>query len=202
MKVCYFALRSFDQYQEGDLIPGAKDWPFISGYVSEGKVAACLVATLPDEAQEAITEYEEEIKEAQKESVRQSRKRAGLDPDVDPEAEDETAEEDADGDSEEVDISKLTKDQLVERISEQGYLDASSSSSKPELVAIAEDSDALAEGRYGDVTVPVIEGELERREIEFSSSDNKDDLIALLESDDESGESNEGDDGDDESDES
>lgn len=59
-KVVYFATRGFDQYAPGDLIPTAGEWPFIQGYITEGKVGVALVCTLPDELQEQLEAWEAE----------------------------------------------------------------------------------------------------------------------------------------------
>lgn len=58
MDICYYALRAFDEYRPGDLIPNAANWPFVQGYVSEGKIAPVLVCTLPDDLQDALEEWE------------------------------------------------------------------------------------------------------------------------------------------------
>jgi hypothetical protein len=60
MKVTYFALRDFDGYRTGDIVPNAGDWPFVSGFISQGKLSAVLVATLPEELQEAVEAWEAE----------------------------------------------------------------------------------------------------------------------------------------------
>lgn len=60
MIVTYFALVSFDDYTPGDIIPGAGSWPYIQHYVSEGRVAPVLVATLPQEMQDKLKAWAEE----------------------------------------------------------------------------------------------------------------------------------------------
>lgn len=62
MRVVYYALRDVKVGDEvrhaGDLVPEAGDWPFISGYVADGKMAPVLVATLPEEVQITLLEWE------------------------------------------------------------------------------------------------------------------------------------------------
>lgn len=69
MRITYFALKEIqvgdDLRQPGDLIPEAVDWPYLSGYVSEGKIAPVLVATLPEDVQMTLLDWAE----AQKEKV-------------------------------------------------------------------------------------------------------------------------------------
>jgi len=54
------------------------------------------------------------------------------------------------------------------------------------MIAHATNVQALRERRYDNVTMDVLRGELEWREVEYATTDLKDDLIALLEADDES----------------
>jgi hypothetical protein len=64
MRVVYYALRPMqvgdEIRQPGDLIPEANDWPYLSGYVSDGKIAPVLVATLPEDVQTTLLEWEAE----------------------------------------------------------------------------------------------------------------------------------------------
>lgn len=63
MRITYYALRPVqvgDELREpGDLIPEAAEWPFLSGYVADGKVAPVLVVTLPEDVQMMLLEWEE-----------------------------------------------------------------------------------------------------------------------------------------------
>lgn len=63
MRVVYYALRPTqvgdDIRQPGDLVPEASNWPFLTGYVSDGKLAPVLVATLPEEQQIMLLDWEE-----------------------------------------------------------------------------------------------------------------------------------------------
>jgi len=62
MRISYYALKPLqvgdDLRQPGDLIPEAAGWPFVEGYVADGKIAPVLVATLPEEAQAVLLEWE------------------------------------------------------------------------------------------------------------------------------------------------
>lgn len=62
MKVTYYALKRVqvaDGWREaGDLVPEAAAWPFLASYVRDGHVASVLVATLPEENQLALLDWE------------------------------------------------------------------------------------------------------------------------------------------------
>lgn len=62
MRICYYALRPVqvgtDVRQPGDLIPEAVEWPFLPGYIRDGYVAPVLVATLPEDVQAMLLEWE------------------------------------------------------------------------------------------------------------------------------------------------
>ena len=62
MKVTYYALRSVqigdEMRQLGDLIPEANNWPYLSSYIAEGKIAPVLVASLPEDTQLMLLEWE------------------------------------------------------------------------------------------------------------------------------------------------
>jgi len=63
MRITYFALRPVnvggEVRQPGDLIPEAADWSYLSGYIADGKIAPVLVATLPEEQQIMLLEWED-----------------------------------------------------------------------------------------------------------------------------------------------
>ena len=65
MRITYYALRDVrvgdGVRQAGDLVPEAQMWPYLSGYIQDGKIAPVLVATLPEEQQEMLLEWEEEV---------------------------------------------------------------------------------------------------------------------------------------------
>ena len=65
MRVTYYALRDIrvgDEVRQcGDLVPEAGMWPYLSGYITDGKIAPVLVATLPEEQQVMLLEWEEEV---------------------------------------------------------------------------------------------------------------------------------------------
>lgn len=65
MKVTYAALKPIavgdEVRQIGDLVPEAVTWPYLSGYVSDGKIMPVLVATLPEDVQIALMEWEEDV---------------------------------------------------------------------------------------------------------------------------------------------
>lgn len=65
MRVTYYALRDIrvgDEVRQcGDLVPEAVTWPYLSGYISDSKIAPVLVATLPEEQQVMLLEWEEEV---------------------------------------------------------------------------------------------------------------------------------------------
>ena len=62
MRVTYYALRptkvGYDTRKPGDLIPEAAEWPYLSGYVNDGHIAPVLVATLPQEVQDMLAQWE------------------------------------------------------------------------------------------------------------------------------------------------
>lgn len=65
MRVTYYALRDVrvgdEVRQAGDLVPEAQTWPYLSGYIQDGHIAPVLVATLPEEQQVMLLEWEEEV---------------------------------------------------------------------------------------------------------------------------------------------
>ena len=73
MRICYYALKPIqvgDEVREiGDLIPEALTWPYLSGYITEGKIAPVLIATLPEEQQMMLLEWEEEVANAERGDV-------------------------------------------------------------------------------------------------------------------------------------
>ena len=77
--------------QPGDLIPEAQDWPYVAGLIQDGKIAPVLVATLPEDTQVMLLDWEEETYGA-----------AAVQEIVEPEDEEEAEEsnEDAEADSE------------------------------------------------------------------------------------------------------
>jgi hypothetical protein len=64
MQVCYYALIPItvgdEVRQEGDLIPEASTWRHKSLYLTEGRIAPVLVATLPKATQEKLKQWEED----------------------------------------------------------------------------------------------------------------------------------------------
>ena len=65
MRICYYALRDIrvgdEVRQAGDLVPEAMFWPYLSGYLNDGHLAPVLIATLPEEQQMMLLEWEEEV---------------------------------------------------------------------------------------------------------------------------------------------
>lgn len=65
MRVTYYALRNIqvgdEVRQQGDLVPEAMTWPYLNGYIADGKIAPVLVATLPEEQQLMLLDWEEEV---------------------------------------------------------------------------------------------------------------------------------------------
>lgn len=65
MRVTYYALRDVrvgdEVRQAGDLVPEAQTWPYLSGYIQDGHIHPVLVATLPEEQQIMLLEWEEEV---------------------------------------------------------------------------------------------------------------------------------------------
>lgn len=72
MRITYFALKPLlvgeDTRTPGDLVPEAAEWPFLSGYIQDGALAPVLVATLPEEQQMTLLEWEDEQKKAVEEA--------------------------------------------------------------------------------------------------------------------------------------
>lgn len=62
MRVTYYALKEIkvgnDTRRPGDLVPEARDWPYLAANVREGVLAPVLVATLPVEVQEVLVQWE------------------------------------------------------------------------------------------------------------------------------------------------
>lgn len=62
MRITYYALRDLQVgdtlRKPGDLVPEAAEWPFLAGYIHEGRLAPVLVATLPQKAQEVLAQWE------------------------------------------------------------------------------------------------------------------------------------------------
>lgn len=105
MRITYYALRPLlvgDENREpGDLVPEAKDWAFLSAYLDRHEIAPVLVASLPEETQVMLLDWEEE-QAAEAEAV------AGLvaeveeevsDPEEQGNPEDDESEEEADEDA-------------------------------------------------------------------------------------------------------
>lgn len=65
MRITYFALRDVqvgdEIRQPGDLVPEAVTWPYLNGYITDGKIAPVLVATLPEDVQISLMEWEEDV---------------------------------------------------------------------------------------------------------------------------------------------
>lgn len=80
MRITYFALRPVlvgdDQREPGDLVPEAQDWPYLHGYVQDGTIAPVLVATLPDEQQMMLLDWEDEQKKAVEAALAEATKQA------------------------------------------------------------------------------------------------------------------------------
>lgn len=64
MDITYFALKPINvdgEYREpGDLIPEARDWATLTGYIQDGRIHPVLVATLPKATRDALAQWEEE----------------------------------------------------------------------------------------------------------------------------------------------
>lgn len=62
MKITYFTLQSIqigDGWREpGDLVPEVATWSLIGSHIAQGTIAPVLVATLPQNVQDALAEYE------------------------------------------------------------------------------------------------------------------------------------------------
>lgn len=62
MRVTYYALRQVkvgdDVREAGDLVPEAAKWAALSGYVQDGWLAPVLVATLPEDVQKVLLDWE------------------------------------------------------------------------------------------------------------------------------------------------
>lgn len=80
MRITYFALKRVlvgeDQREPGDLVPEARDWPYLSGYVQDGTLAPVLVATLPEEQQMMLLDWEDEQEQAAKAGAEAEQKAA------------------------------------------------------------------------------------------------------------------------------
>lgn len=67
MKVTYYVLNPRgiqvgDEWREvGDLVPEARDWPFLHAYVRDGDLGVVLVATLPSSTRKALEEWDAEM---------------------------------------------------------------------------------------------------------------------------------------------
>jgi hypothetical protein len=64
VKVTYYALKGnlpgYEDRAVGDLIPEARDWPFLSAYVRDGDLGVVLVATLPAQVRKELEMWEAE----------------------------------------------------------------------------------------------------------------------------------------------
>lgn len=58
MKVVYYAVRDFEEWEAGDLIPAAADWAGLPGLLRNQMVAPVLVSLLPQAAQDALADWE------------------------------------------------------------------------------------------------------------------------------------------------
>lgn len=208
MKVVYFATADFDEYKEGDLIPAAHGWPARSMYVEQCKIAPCLVGLLPEHAQEALRAWEENqgiepteqevgevVNEQERAEARAEAARKAADKAAAEQAKEEAKAREARlaaAESDDTPLADRTNKQLHDYITDLGYIEAKSNDDKATLVKKAEDSDALAEGRYEDVTVEVLHGELDRREVEYKASATKAELIEQLNADDAEDDGSEG----------
>lgn len=210
MKVVYFATQDFDEYKEGDLIPAAHGWPARPMYVEQCKIAPVLVGTLPQHAQDALKAWEanmgieddgqdigEVVNEQERVEARAEAARKEADRRAAEQAKAEAEAREARLTAAEVDdtpLSERTNEQLHQYITDLGYIEAKSNDNKATLIKKAENSDALAEGRYEDVTVEVLHGELDRREVEYTSGATKAELVKLLQDNDEAEDGESGDD--------
>ena len=63
LNITYFTLERIqigDGWREpGDLVPEVATWAHIGAYIAQGKIAPVLVATLPQDVQDALAEYME-----------------------------------------------------------------------------------------------------------------------------------------------
>lgn len=104
MILTYFAVKpqkvGDDVREPGELIPEARDWAFLPGYITNGEIAPVLVATLPEETQQMLADWEAE-QDALRNTVLPETPPAGPEPDGDDqedgdEAGDEAPDEDPD----------------------------------------------------------------------------------------------------------
>lgn len=124
--VTYYALVDFDGYAQGEIIPGAIDWPFIHGYVGEGKVAPVLVATLPEDVQEALAELDEPVDDE-----------TTVDADT---GEVDEADEEEESEEEEEGYDAYTVEELLSELASRG-VEHKSGLRKADLIALLEEDD-------------------------------------------------------------
>lgn len=73
MRICYYALKPLqvgdDVREPGDLVPEALQWNHVKAAVDFGEIAPVLVATLPEEQQVMLLEWEDAYLKPQGEPV-------------------------------------------------------------------------------------------------------------------------------------
>lgn len=99
MRVTYFALKPLlvgeDTRQPGDLVPEAGEWPYLTGYIQDGAIQPVLVATLPEEQQLMLLDWEEEQEKAAL-AAQDASEAAAEEATVTPDEEPDEAEDDED----------------------------------------------------------------------------------------------------------
>lgn len=142
MKVTYFALAHLKvgdgTRAPGDLVPEASGWPYIGGYVRDGKVAPVLVSTLSQEDQDALAKYEADQEERQAKRLADiEAARAAKAAPVVEEVEDDTEEPEG----EEVEsYDAFTVKELLAELEARG-VDAAGTTKKADLIALLEADD-------------------------------------------------------------
>lgn len=197
MKVVYAALKSVHMgggnYRNvGDLIPEAGKWPHVDAEVRLGNVFPIFVSTLDEETQAALVDWEAEQEERQKAAIEahEAKMKAKEEPDVEDSVDSGdsvSGDSDAgdDGSESERDFDGMTIAELKAFVDEpETSIAYAANDNHAAMVAHAKAAHALRSGEYESVTVEVLHGELDWREIAYAKTDRKDDLIGLLRTND------------------
>jgi len=203
LEICHFALKKMDigtrTAEVGDLVPEALNWPFINGYVQEGKLGVCRVSSLFEDEIAALEEYEQTgvftfYDERNGDMTeRDMRLTSAVTEAEHIDGSDKNVEDNGLPEAAVVDESSDTTPKLVEQI--EAAQDASAAGEsftgedKDKLAASqaeggADDAEADEADSYDTWTVAELRTELDNRSVEYKASTNKADLVALLEQDD------------------
>lgn len=152
LKITYFTLERIqigDEWREpGDLVPEVATWSHIGAYIAQGKIAPVLIATLPQDVQDALAEYMENLLAPPVPAGAAVVGSVEEDEDEDESEDDDPAEEDEP--EEDVDYDQFTVPELKAELDAR-EVDHKGTTLKAELIALLEaDDEANADDEATD----------------------------------------------------